>query len=94
MLSEKVIIIHLIVRLIKNISLYSMSYFPIPYTHSKIKLNVDLALPNYGTKSDLKSATCIDTWKFVRKINLANLKSNVDDLDSDKFKTSPLLLLI
>ena len=31
----KVLIIHSIVGLTKNISLYKTSYFPEPYTHSK-----------------------------------------------------------
>ena len=35
MSNEKATIILLIVRLIKNISLYKMSYFPEPYTRSK-----------------------------------------------------------
>ena len=38
-----------------------MSYFPGPYTHSKCKIKVDLDLPNYATKSDLKNATGVDT---------------------------------
>ena len=46
-------IIHLIVGLIKKISLYKMSYFPEPCTHSKNKVKVKLGLPNYAIKSDL-----------------------------------------
>ena len=34
-------------------------------------------LSNYATKSDLKSATGVDTSKFDKKGDLANLKSNV-----------------
>ena len=47
-------IILLIVGLIKKISFYKMSYFSEPYTHSKNKIKVQLELPNYVTKSDLK----------------------------------------
>ena len=39
---------------------------------------------NYATKADLKNATEVDTSKFPKKIDLANLKSNVDKLDIDK----------
>ena len=41
---------------------------------------------NYATKTDLKTATGVDTSKFVEKVDLANLKSNVDKLDIDKLK--------
>ena len=54
--------------LIKNISLYKTTYFPKPYTHSKIKLNVELDLSNYAAKSNLQNATGNhDTLKFARK---------------------------
>ena len=42
---------------------------------------------NYSTKTDLKSATGVDTSKFVKKVDLANLKYDVDKLDIiDKLK--------
>ena len=44
---------------------------------------------NYATKADLKNATGVDTSKFVKKIDLANLKSDLDQLDIDKFKNVP-----
>ena len=37
MLNGKIMIIVLTVGLMKKISLYKMSYFPQPYTHSKSK---------------------------------------------------------
>ena len=37
-----------------------MSYFP-RYGHSKNKIEVELDLPNYATKSDLKNATGVNT---------------------------------
>ena len=46
----------------------------------------ELDLSNYATKSDLKNATGVDTWKYAKKIDLASLKSNVDKLDNDKLK--------
>ena len=45
-----------------------------------------LDLSNYVTKSDLKNGTGVDTSKFTKKVDLANLKSNVDKLDIDKLK--------
>ena len=47
-------------ELIKKISLYKMSYFPEPNTHSKDKIKVALDLSSYASKSDLKSATGVD----------------------------------
>ena len=40
----------------------------------------------YGTNSEVKTAAVVDTSKFAKKVNLANLKSNVDKLDIDKLK--------
>ena len=65
MLSGKVMIIHLINGLKKNLLLYKMSYFPTSYTSSKSKIKVELALSNYATKSALKNPTGIDTSKFA-----------------------------
>ena len=60
-------------------------YFPEPKS-SGGKVKVELDLSNYATKADLKNATGVDTSKFAEKVNLANLKSNVDKLDTDKIK--------
>ena len=46
-------------------------------------------MSNYATKADLKNATGVDTSKFAKKVDLANLKSNVDKLDIDKLKNAP-----
>ena len=46
-------------------------------------------MSNYATKADLKNATGIDTSKFAKKVDLANLKSDVDELDIDKSKHVP-----
>ena len=60
-----------------------MSYFP-PFIHSKDKMEVELDLSNYATKSNLQNATCGDTSLFARKDDLANLKSEVDQIGIDK----------
>ena len=52
-------------------------------------MKVELNLYNYATKSDLKNAAGFDTSKFAKKVDLANLKSNVDNLDIDKLKNVP-----
>ena len=44
---------------------------------------------NYATKADLKNATGVDTSKFAKKVDLANLKSNLDKLDINKLKNVP-----
>ena len=52
-------------------------------------MKVELDLSNYATKADLKNATGVDTSKFAKKVDLANLKSNIDKLDIDKLKIVP-----
>ena len=59
-------------------------YFPEPKSLEKVKFELDLS--NYATKTDLKNATGIDTSSFAKKVDLANLKSNLDKLDIDKQK--------
>ena len=41
-------------------------------------------MSNYTTKNDLKNVTHVDSSSFAVKINLANLKLEVDKLDMDK----------
>ena len=64
-------------------------YFPEPKSLGE-RLKVELDLPNYVTKVDLKNATGINTSKFAKKLDLLNLKSNVDKLDTDKLVHIPL----
>ena len=47
-------------------------------------MKVELALSNSATKADLKIATPVDTSKFAKKVDLANIKSDVDKLDIGK----------
>ena len=42
-------------------------------------------MSNYATKADLKNATGVVT-SFTEKVDIANLKSNVNKLDIDKLK--------
>ena len=53
------------------------------------RVKVELDLSNYATKADLGNATAVDTSKLAKKVDSANLKSNVDKLDIDKLKNVP-----
>ena len=57
-------------------------YFPNPYEPfgGDIKVKVDLS--NYATKTGIKNITHVDISSFASKINLANLKIEVDKLDT------------
>ena len=43
-------------------------------------------MSNYATKADLENLTRFDTSEFGNRTDLANLRPDVDKLDSDKFK--------
>ena len=61
-------------------------YFPeLKSTRARAKVKLDLS--NSATKLDLKNATGVDTSKFAKKVDLANLKFNLGKLDIDKLKT-------
>ena len=53
------------------------------------KVKVELDLSSHATKADLKNATGADTSKFVKKVDLANLKYDVDKLDDNKLVPVP-----
>ena len=58
--NRKIMIIRLIVGSVQKISLYKNEFFPGPTTN-KSEIEIELDLSNYATKSDLKSATGVDT---------------------------------
>ena len=62
-------------------------YFP-PYNSSE-NIKVELDLSNYATKKDIKDITHADTSSCALKTNLAALKVEVDNNDTDKLKTVP-----
>ena len=60
-------------------------YFPEPKSSGeRVKVGLDFSI--YATKADLKNAAGVDTLKFSKKVDLANLKSDVDKLSIDKLK--------
>ena len=63
-------------------------YFPDPKL-SGGSVKVELDLSNYATKTDLKNATVVDTSSFAKSVDLANSKSDLDKLDTDKLKNVP-----
>ena len=63
-------------------------YFPEPKS-LRGTVTVELDLSNYATKADLNNEKGVDTSKFTKKVDLANLESNVDKLDIDKSKNVP-----
>ena len=60
-------------------------YFPEPKCLGR-RVKDEFDLLNYAAKADLKNATGVDTSKFAKNVDLANLKSDVDKLDIDKLK--------
>ena len=63
-------------------------YYP-PYKRSSQNIEVELDLVNYATKTDLKNITHVDVSSYASKTNLAAL-SEVDKIDADKLKTTPI----
>ena len=65
-------------------------YFPKPYEQLGGDINVKVDLSNYGTKSDIKNISHIDTSRFALKSNSASLKTEVDKLDAAKLVPVPV----
>ena len=68
---------------------YRMSYYQ-PYKSSSNNIKVELDLTNYATKTALKNITHVDVSSFASKTNLAELTTEVDKIDVDKLKTTPV----
>ena len=67
-------------------------YFPEPKSSAETE-KVELDLSNYATKGDFKNATGVDTSKFAKIVDLANLKSDVGKLNIDQVKNVPINLI-
>ena len=75
---------------LKDTSCKQSQYFPKPFRRFGENINVKVDLSNYAIKTDLKYLTQVDTSGFALKINLANLKTEVDKLDTDKLAPVPV----
>ena len=64
-------------------------YFPRLYETIGGDVNVKVDLPIYGTKTDIKNISHVDTSSFALKTTLANLKTELDKLDIDKLRNLP-----
>ena len=64
------------------------TYYP-PYKSSNNNIKVELDLANYATKEDVKNIAHVDVSSYATKTNLAALKTEVDQIDTDKLKTVP-----
>ena len=68
-------------------------YFSKPFnSHFGDSIKVKIDLSNYATKTDIKNISHVDTSSFALKPNLANLKTEVDELDIDKLVPIPVVL--
>ena len=65
-------------------------YFPRPYEPFGGDINVKLDLSNYATNADIKNISHVDNSSFALKTNLANLKTEVGNLDIDKLAPVPV----
>ena len=65
-------------------------FFPEPYEPFSGDITVKVDLSNNATKTDLKNIIHVDTSSIALKTNLANLKTEVDKLDTDKLKAVPV----
>ena len=66
-------------------------FFPEPkFSWGRVK--VELNLSNYAKKANLKNAIGIDTSKFAKKVDLTNLKSNLDKQNIDILNNVPINL--
>ena len=64
--------------------------FPKPFRSFGGNINVNVDLSTYTTKTYLKNMRHSDISSFALKTNLANLKTEVDELDIDKLAPVPV----
>ena len=65
-------------------------YFPKPCEPFSRDINVKVDLSNYATKADIKNISHVDTSSLALEPNLANFKTDVDQLDVNKLVPVPL----
>ena len=52
-------------------------------------INVNVDLSNYATKTNIKNVLHVDSSGFALKPNLANLKTEIDKIDTGKLAPAP-----
>ena len=62
-------------------------YFHNPHEPSGGDINVKFDLSTYATRTDIKNISHVDTSSFALKSNLASLKTEIDKLDINKWKS-------
>ena len=98
MSNGNVMIVHLIAGLIKKTSQISVipsyskmsQYFPKPYEPFGGDINVKVDMSVYATKTDIKNVLHVDNSSFASESNLASLKTDVDQLNINKFVPVPI----
>ena len=65
-------------------------YFPKPYEPYGGDINVKVDLSIYATKTDVKNVLHVDNSSFASESNLASLKTDVDQLNINKFVPVPI----
>ena len=63
--------------------------FPKPFRSFGKNIKVKVDLSNYATKADIQNISHVNTSSFALKTNLANLKTEVDNLDINKLVPVP-----
>ena len=64
-------------------------YFPKPFEAFGWDINDKVDLSNHAIKADIENISHVDTSSFALKTNLANLKTEVDQLDIIKLVSVP-----
>ena len=98
MSNGNVMIVHLIAGLIKKTNQISVipsyskmsQYFPKPYEPFGGDINVKVDMSIYATKTDIKNVLHVDNSSFASESNLASLKTDVDQLNINKFVPVPI----
>ena len=65
-------------------------YFPKPYEPFGGDINVKVDLSNYATETNLKNISNVDVSSLALKLNLANLKTEIDKIDINKLAPVPV----
>ena len=64
-------------------------YFPKPFRSFRRNINFKADLSNYATKTNIKNISHVYTSSFALNTNLADLKTEVDQLDINKLAPVP-----